>query len=393
MSAPSMVMVSTYPPTQCGIATFTRSLQGSIREAGGRTTLLRLGETGHEVGLDGQHETYSGLADLPRAWQVLNEHDVVLLQHEFGIYGGSDGVEVLDLVAGCKTPIITVAHTVLAAPTGHQRHVFQSLLDRSTAVVTLSGSARKQLLRHYSIAADRVHVIPHGADDLRNPHGPTGARGVPRILTWGLMSPGKGLEWGIQAIAHLDDLPTPPHYIIAGLTHPKVAAVDGERYRQGLQQLAERLGVADRVHFLNEYLEPERLRSVIASASAYLLPYDTTEQVTSGVLVEALVAGGPVISTRFPHAEELLAFGRGLLVRQQDPVSMARAIRQVCADEVAAARMRRLAIATSVEFLWPAIGKRYIDLGRRVLGAQVPSQSGSLARHGETSRAASGWSR
>ncbi len=361
-----VAMVSTYPPTQCGIATFARSMATAMNRLGQDVRILRL--------TDGEMRPTSSIiagdhhspTDLPRSAQVLNQHDAVILQHEFGIYPGEDGDGVLDLLGEIRVPVISVLHTVSERPTHRQRRVMQGLLHGSNATVVLSQSAMESLVRTYDVDMDRTAVIPHGAPDVRGAYRPNNIRMRPRILTWGLLSEGKGIEWGIAALALLRDVDPMPDYYVVGQTHPKVVARDGHRYRHELGEIARRFGVADRVHFVDGYLDNNGLTRIITSADMYLLPYDTHEQVTSGVLAEALVAGGPVIATKFPHAVELLGDGTGILVKQQSPNSIAEAIRHVIRDPESRRRMREKSAAKASSLLWPAVGAAMTSLTHAV---------------------------
>lgn len=357
-----VAMVSTYPPTQCGIATFARSMASAMNRLGQDVRILRLADEEMRPTssiIMGHHQS---ALDVPRSAQLLNQHDAVILQHEFGIYPGEDGDGVLDLLGEIRVPVISVLHTVSERPTHRQRRVMQGLLYASNATVVLSQSAMESLVRTYDVDMDRTTVIPHGAADVRGSFRPHGIRMRPRILTWGLLSEGKGIEWGIAALALLRDVDPMPDYYVVGQTHPKVAARDGHRYRHELGEIARRFGVADRVHFVDGYLDNNGLTRLITSADMYLLPYDTREQVTSGVLAEALVAGGPVIATKFPHAAELLGDGTGILVKHQSPNSIAEAIRMVIRDPQERRRMREKSAAKAAGLLWPAVGASMTSL-------------------------------
>jgi len=357
-----VAMVSTYPPTQCGIATFARSMATAMNRLGQNVRILRLadGEIRPTSSIImGDHQSTH---DLPRSAHLLNDNDAVILQHEFGIYPGEDGDGVLDLLSEIRVPVISILHTVSERPTHRQRRVMQGILHASNAAVVLSHSAMESLVRTYDVDMDRTTVIPHGAPDVRGSFRPHNIRMRPRILTWGLLSEGKGIEWGIAALALLRDIDPMPDYYVVGQTHPKVAARDGHKYRHQLGELAKKYGVADRVHFVDGYLDNNGLNGIITSADMYLLPYDTHEQVTSGVLAEALVAGGPVIATRFPHAVEMLGDGTGLLVRQQSPNSIAEAIRTVIRDPHERRRMREKSAAKASGLLWPTVGASMTSL-------------------------------
>lgn len=364
---PRIAMVSTYPPTRCGIATFARSLGDAMTAAGTDVDIIALGS---DIS-DGVRHAHEGPQDLPMTSQVLSQYNVVVLQHEFGIYAGPDGADALNLLGEIDAPVITVLHTVPPEPTAGQRRNLQALLDGSDAVVVMSHSADRALHRSYSVRPRSVHVIPHGAPDIGRSRIASWAAQRPRLLTWGLLSPGKGIEWGIRAMALLDDLLPQPEYVVLGATHPKVKAHEGERYRLELMDLAAELGVGDRVTFLDTYLTSDVLREVISSAVAYLLPYETRVQICSGVLVEAIVAGGPVIATRFPHAEELLGSGAGYLVDHADPQAIADAFRDVIAHPDAAARRIALSRTLSQDFLWDSVARSYVDLASELWRGQA----------------------
>jgi glycosyltransferase involved in cell wall biosynthesis len=187
------------------------------------------------------------------------------------------------------------------------------------------------------------------------------------VLTWGLLGPGKGLEWGIEALPGLRVLDPAPLYVVAGQTHPRVLARDGERYRNSLRQRAEDLGVSDMLHFEPGYLDLDSLRRLVGRADVVLLPYDSHEQVTSGVLIEAVASLTPVVSTAFPHARELLADGVGELVPHADPAAIGAALRHVLTEPAHAAAMVANAAAIVPALAWSAVAERYRQLGTGLL--------------------------
>jgi glycosyltransferase involved in cell wall biosynthesis len=237
----------------------------------------------------------------------------------------------------------------------------------------MTHTAQERLVRHYAVDPATVRVVPHGAVDNRGQQGSLShlALGTGRVvLTWGLLGYGKGIEWGIEAMAHLTDLRPPVRYHIVGETHPKVLQRSGERYREGLVRRAGELGVEDQVHFENRYVGSQELPAIIQRADVVLLPYDSCEQVTSGVLVEEVTAGKPVVSTDFPHARELLSGGAGLLVSRKNPVEMAGALRRVLTDRALASRMRAEADRLAPNLLWPAVAAQYRDTAAKALTRQ-----------------------
>ncbi|HBJ73357.1 MAG TPA: glycosyl transferase family 1 [Actinobacteria bacterium] len=376
---PRIVMMSTFPPTQCGIATFAQSLSQAMTDAGSPVDVVQLTQEPTFMRPATVAHQHRSSADTVRTAQVLNSYDVIVLQHEFGIYGGDDGIELVDLLNSLRVPVITVIHTVLKTPTLRQRSIIQSLIAASSALVTMTNIARKNLISHYQVAPEMVHVIPHGAPDLRRSGNDPVSTAGPRLLTWGLISRGKGIEWGIEALAKLADVYPQVEYVVAGRTHPNVVAYEGERYRESLVQLALDLGVSDRLHLVNEYLDSDALAELIASASMFLLPYDSKDQVTSGVLAEAMVAGGPVIATRFPHAIEVLGRGAGVLVEHQNSDDIAAAVRRIHHNPAQAAQMRSLTAEMSLPYLWPAVGRSYMQLADMISNAHVRPTSLAIA--------------
>jgi glycosyltransferase involved in cell wall biosynthesis len=373
----SFSFLSTYPPTRCGLATFTESLAAAVTGRG--TDSARIVRVIDELdrpapSVVGSRTTIVGElrvgdpASLPAAARTLSASDVVVVQHEYGIYGGQDGEDVLEVLDALTAPCIVVLHTVLEHPTDHQRWVLEQVAARAQSVVVMTETARTMLAAGYNVDLSNVSVIAHGVptwnavDDATRSDRHT-------MLTWGLIGPGKGLEWGIRALAELRDVTPPVHYEILGETHPKVVAHEGEAYREGLQALAAELGVSDRVHFVNEYLDRDGIAAHVAAADLVLLPYDSRTQITSGVLVEAVGAGKHVIATGFPHSIELLgteagAPALGTIVAHESPEAIADAVRVYVALESAAATASApaLAVATGTaepDNAWQAIADRY----------------------------------
>lgn len=369
--------VNTYPPTHCGIATFSSALIAAIQDDGANSaSVIRL------VDSDNENVTNSISSDvvsvmrvgnpesLALAVSVLNELDIAIIQHEFGIYGGVDGDEAITLLEGLRIPTIVVLHTVLATPTENQRAVFVKICSLASAVVTMSKSARDQLVANYLIDPRKIYPIPHGARPVANPeYKEIGSS--PLILTWGLIGPGKGIEWAIEAMHKIRNLKCSPRYVVAGRTHPKVLERNGESYRRGLQNRINDLGLNKSVLLQGEYMSSEALDELVSKAALVLLPYDSTDQATSGVLIEAITAWRPVVATNFPHANELLSTGAGIVVSHQDPTAMANAIRKILEEPMLAEQMSNQARVMASDLLWPAVATRYIRLASRLIRAEV----------------------
>lgn len=368
---PSFGILSTFPPTSCGIATFSAALAAGLIADGASVDVVRCGpspDVEDVLVTASLTRTERSRAD---AIDALNVNDVVIVQHEYGLYDGADGESVLDLMAEVRAPIIVVAHTVLGDPTRNQRRVLERVCRAADVVVVMTDTARRRLIAGFDVDPASIVVIPHGAT-VPSPSSTTRrAQSIaPRLLTWGLLGPGKGIEWAIDAMAELDGIDPAPEYVVAGATHPKVRELQGESYREMLVDRAAASPGAVRVVFDDTYRDLTSLTDLIQSADVVVLPYDSRDQVTSGVLVDAVAAGRPVVSTAFPHAVELLASGAGIVVPQGDPVALGRAIRSILTDrgrfDAMAAEARRLAPGLA----WPAVARRYIALGDRLVASR-----------------------
>ena len=368
----SIGFVGTYPPTKCGIATFTASLANAMAPAGSghRARIVNCidlpGAVPHAPEVVAELVAGS-IASRKAAANALNELDLVVLQHEFGIFGGEDGNEVIKLVEKLSVPVIAVLHTVPRQPSPGQRAVVERLAQLAARVVVQSVAARARLLEMHMIKPERVCVIPHGASANLTAEAsvPDPARS-PVVLTWGLLGPSKGIEWGIEAIALLHDLEPRPRYVVAGQTHPRILKTRGEEYRDSLRARAVALGVAQLVEFDNSYCEKASILARIREADIVLLPYLSREQVVSGVLVEAIASGKPVVSTRFPHAAELLQQGSGILVPHEDAEGIATALRSLLTDPALAARTAAVARAQAPTLFWETVGESYLQLASEV---------------------------
>ena len=371
--------MGTYPPTKCGIATFTAALAKAMASA----------RTGCRVGVVAcvEHpgastfpsavvaELVSGVAaSRETAAAALDHFDVVVVQHEFGIFGGADGDEIIDLVERLHVPAIVVLHTLPRRPTPGQRAVVERLAELAAHTVAQSAAARARLLELHIIDPLKVSVIPHGAPaNLVAEQPPRDPLRSPVILTWGLIGPSKGLEFGIEAVALLCDLEPPPRYVIAGQTHPRILEERGEEYRESLVAKAAALGVGHLVSFNSDYRDLGSILEQIRDADIVLLPYLSREQVVSGVLVEAIASGKPVVATRFPHAVELLGEGSGLLVPHEDAAAITAALRTLLIDPARAAEVAAVARRQAPSHFWESVGESYLRLAiSAVVGSSAP---------------------
>jgi glycosyltransferase involved in cell wall biosynthesis len=363
-------ILSTYPPTQCGLATFSASLLRALTSAGSEVGVVSVVDTvDRDVPNEVSHQwVRSDPHGANAAAAALRNFDVAVIQHEYGIFPGRDGMEVLDVARALDRPIITVLHTVLTQPSHRQRVILEQLGRQSVALVVMTETGRQRLIDGYDVDPDRVTVIPHGSADIQAVQpGAELLTDRPAVLTWGLLGEGKGIEWAIDAMAQLVDIDPRPCYYVVGETHPRVLEQFGERYRERLIHRAADAGISDMVRFDARYLDNSELHRIVRQADVVLLPYDSVDQVTSGVLIEAVAAGKPVVSTGFPHARELLAGGAGLLVDRQDPAAIAGALRRVLTEPGVATTMAGEARRIAPCLLWSSVADRYQELALAAL--------------------------
>jgi glycosyltransferase involved in cell wall biosynthesis len=372
--APSFGILSSFPPTACGLATFTAALASGLAANDADVGVVRIvddacGQTPHSdrvvgVLVNGSPHSLRASSD------SLNQFDVAVIQHEYGLYGGTDGEDVLEIIGGLHVPSIVIAHTVLRNPTPHQRSVLNKVVALADRTIVMTEAARVRLCDGFEVDASKVTTIAHGAAVPARRSAPD-RTGRPVILTWGLIGPGKGIERGIEAMRTLHDLPMRPRYLVAGRTHPKVLAAHGESYRRARIEQAERHGISSSVDFDDDYRDVAALTTLIQSSKVVVLPYDSKDQVTSGVLVDAIAAGRPVVATAFPHAVELLASGAGLVVDHDDPDAMALALKRILTRPELAASMAAEASRLAPSLGWTVIAGEYLRVGQGLLSERL----------------------
>ncbi|WP_319450690.1 MULTISPECIES: glycosyltransferase [unclassified Mycobacterium] len=367
---PSFGILSTYAPTHCGLATFSAALAEGLTVRSIDVSVVRIADEEASTEPDVIGELVNGdAASVQATAELLNRSDVAIIQHEYGIYGGPDGDEVVQLMKALRVPSIVVAHTVLKDPTPQQRSVLESVLALADHVVVMSETARERLCAGFAVDERKVSTIPHGAALPATNGVPHADR--PTILTWGLIGPGKGIERVIDAMTSLKGLPNPPRYLIAGRTHPKVLATQGESYREALFAQAKHLGVADSVSFDAEYRSPAAITELVQTAAVVVVPYDSTDQVTSGVLVDSVASGRPIVATAFPHAIELLGSGAGTVVAHDDPDALVTALSRLLTDPHVAGSMASHARGLAPAMAWPVVAHAYVELGQRLVAARL----------------------
>src|SRR6185295_13053792 len=360
-----------YLPRKCGIATFTTDLRCAIATEFPATQCLVVPVNDLPDGYNYPAEVRFEIAeqDLPsylRAADFLNitDVDVVCVEHEFGIFGGPAGSHVLALLRELQMPIVTTLHTVLREPNGEQRRVMRDLIRLSTRLVVMSERGVEFLRDVYQAPASKIDLIPHGIPDMpfADPNyfkDEFGVAGKQVLLTFGLLSPNKGIEYALRALPDLIvDFPNLV-YIVVGQTHPNLLRAEGEAYRLGLERLAKDLGVQKHVVFFNRFVELEELMRFIGAADIYLTPYLTETQITSGTLAYAFGNGNAVVSTPYWHAAELLAGERGRLVPFRDAKAITGAVLELLRDEPLRHAMRKNAFTLGREMIWSHVAQLY----------------------------------
>jgi glycosyltransferase involved in cell wall biosynthesis len=361
-----------YLPRKCGIATFTTDLRCAVAREFPENQCLVVPVNDLAEGYDYPAEVRFEIAeqDLPsylRAADFLNitDVDVVCLEHEFGIFGGPAGSHVLALLRELRMPIVTTLHTVLREPNPEQQRVMRDLIRLSTRLVVMSERGREFLLGVYQAPEAKIDLIPHGIPDMpfADPNyfkDEFGVAGKQVLLTFGLLSPNKGIEYALQALP--DIIREYPNivYIVLGQTHPNLLRHEGEDYRLSLERLAKDLGVQKHVVFFNRFVELEELMRFIGAADIYLTPYLTEAQITSGTLAYAFGAGNAVVSTPYWHAAELLTEDRGKLVPFRDAKAIATAVVELLQNEPMRHTMRKNAYKLGRDMVWSRVARLYV---------------------------------
>lgn len=359
-------------PRRCGIATFTTDLQQAIAASEGRpaSSIVAMTDESHHyeyppaVGLQ-IHE--DSLDEYKLAADFLNggRFDVVCLQHEFGIFGGEAGSHILTLLAHLTVPLVTTLHTILAEPSAAQRRVLREIAAVSAKVIVMAEKGRELLHAQYGVAAHKIEMIPHGIPDCaflepeaaKARHG-FGGRAV--VLTFGLISPNKGIEVMIDAMPAILKRRPDAVYVVLGATHPNLVRREGETYRKALKMRARELGIEDHVVFLDQFVNRATLVDLISMCDVYTTPYLSEAQMTSGTLAYSFGIGKAVVSTPYWHAQELLADGRGIMVPFGDSAAIGREIAALLTDELRRNELRRGAYTYSRSMTWQRTADRYL---------------------------------
>ncbi len=376
----AVAFIATYPPRQCGIGTFTYDLARAVHrsmDARLRTVIIAMDDPSDDLHYPpevqyrlSQHET----ADYVRAAEFLNYNKVraVSLQHEFGIFGGHDGSYILDLLRELRCPIISTFHTILETPSEGQRKVMDELVVLSSQLVVMSERAVEFLQRVYNAPPQKIRLIHHGVPEIplvepAQYKGQFDMEGRELLLTFGLLSPGKGIEFALRALPPVVEEFPNLCYVVLGATHPNVLREAGESYRLSLQRQARDLGLQRNVLFNSRFVSLEELCEFLKAADVYMTPYLNREQITSGTLAYALGAGKPIVSTPYWYAEELLSDSRGVLVGFRDPESISEGLLGLLRSPTRVLDLRTNAYEFSRRMTWAEVGRQYLETFRQAI--------------------------
>lgn len=396
MSSSAVSFLGTYSPRRCGIATFTEELSRAVLRWAPRSSCSVVAVTDPdrtyaypaEVAQEVEQDVRSAYL---RAAEVLNAGptDVVCLQHEYGIFGGNDGEHALALLERLRMPVVTTLHTILMEPSHAQRAVMQEVCSFSERLVVMSGRGADTLSRRYRVPSTKIDVIPHGtvaAGDRARSKISLGLSGRPVLLTLGLLSPAKGIEYAVEALVAVAQRYPNVAYLVVGCTHPHVRAEHGESYRRRLAARAVELGVEGSVVFYDRFVSREELVEFLSAADLYLTPYLDSEQSSSGALAYAVGSGRAVISTPYPHARELLEGGRGTLVPARNAQAIADAVLDLLGDRRKRTDMELRAGALSASTGWENVARKYLAVFERAIRTHAARPRGTRSEHRSTLR-------
>ncbi len=383
-SLPSRIaVIGNYLPRQCGIATFTTDLCSAISAEYGNARLLALPVNDTEQGYEYPARvrwslTQDDIKSYQDAAEFLNFNniDMVCLQHEYGIFGGPAGSHVLELLRNLKMPVVTTLHTVLREPNPDQLRVMEEIAELSDRLIVMSQLSSQFLQEIFKVPGSKIDMVPHGVPDLPflDPNfykDRFGVEGKAVLLTFGLLSPNKGIENVIQALPQILSKHKNVAYIVAGATHPHILRREGDKYRESLQALAKEVGVESNVIFYDSFVSPEEMSEFIGAADIYITPYRYEAQVVSGTLAYALGAGKAIISTPYWHAIELLDDRRGALVPFQNPGAIAQKTIELLDTPAIRHAMRKRAYLFGRDMVWKRVAQGYMETFARVRGDRM----------------------
>ena len=386
----TIVNLGTYPPKQCGIATFSMDLRNSLLLRGHKVQVMTVSD--EDSSYNYPDEAVFNLQqqqkrDYIKAAAFVNDSpqiDMVIVQHEYGIYGGEDGEYIQEMVKLLHKPFVLITHTVLPRPSKRQKQILNNLCQRAAGIVCMTLLSSQLLVDLYEAPPELITVIAHGVPEFkRYPQNKLklkhNLQGHEVISTFGLIGPGKGLELGIRAIANIVPRHPSVRYLILGQTHPMLQKFEGERYRQMLIDLTEELHIQDNVIFINKYLTNKELGEYLYMTDIYLSPYPNMDQAVSGTMAFALGCGRATVSTPYAYASEVLSEGRGLLSRGIEPRELATLMESILNDKGLQKQLQKKALEVGDTWTWPNVGKQYSRFFRQILDDRTDQAESRLS--------------
>lgn len=368
----NIVFLSTYPPRQCGIATFTEDLVKNLKINYPLNSykIIAISDKKYEYNSDvccslNQFDK----SDYTKLCAKINnsDTDLLVIEHEYGIYGGDSGEYILDFINNLKIPFITTLHTTLSNPSKKQKYILTTLGEKGKKIIIMAKNSGKVLENVYNIPKNKINVIHHGVPDILSENADSlkeklGYKNRSIISTFGLLSPGKGIEYAIEAISKVSIKHPEVLYLILGKTHPCVKKEQGENYRDGLKEMVEKLNIKDNVKFVNKYLTKTEIVDYLNLSDIYLTPYLGKEQAVSGTLAYAAGYGKAIVSTPYRYAEEMLKDHRGMLAKFKNSDSLYSAIEFLLDNPLKRKELEENMLKIGVTMRWSYVSEKYENL-------------------------------
>ncbi|WP_156203941.1 glycosyltransferase family 4 protein [Candidatus Syntrophocurvum alkaliphilum] len=374
----AIVNLGTYPPKQCGIATFSNDLRNSLTIHDNDVKVIAISDNSYSYQYSEEvifEINQNQKKDYINAAHMVNRSDdieLVILQHEYGIFGGKSGQYILEFTKLLRKPYVLVTHTVLPKPERHRKQVLKQISRKASGIVCMTEQSKELLVNLYGATPEVISVIGHGVPEfkggsqaeLKEKYNLTGKQ---VISTFGLIGPGKGLELGIKAVKKVTQQYPDVLFLILGQTHPMLKKTEGEKYREMLEDLVEKLDLKDNVRFVNKYLTDDEIGEYLYATDIYLSPYPNKDQAVSGTLAFAVGCGRAIVATAYSYAKEVLSDNRGLMDEKIDPDNLARLMVQILSDEELKETLQNNALALGKEWTWPSIGMKYTDMFHQII--------------------------
>lgn len=373
----NIVFLSTYPPRQCGIATFTEDLVKNLKTLYPLNSykIIAINDTHYDYGDDvcGVLNQFTK-DDYKKLACKLNSSDVdlVVIEHEYGIYGGDTGEYLLDFINNLTIPFITTLHTVLSEPSEKQKYILASIGKRSKRIITMAKNSSDVLKKVYNIPESKIQIVHHGVPNISvkdkdNLKDTLGYKSRCIISTFGLLSPGKGIEYAIESISKVSKKHPEVLYLVLGKTHPCIKNQHGEEYREKLQKMVQNLNIQDNVKFINKYLSKSEIVNYLNLSDIYMTPYLSKEQSVSGTLAYAAGYGKVIVSTPYRYAQEMLNNNRGILAKFRDSNSLYEAVEFLLDNPTERKVMEKNMSRLGLNMRWPNVAGRYENLFSNII--------------------------